>query len=143
MASDRLTSCQLLHLTGISTENAFLPSITNKHVYTKIHLCYNHLHSTDMDHEESFEHSATTTFPTGEKAYQLIDISDDQGFLHLLDLDGGHNKYDVKLPGNDLGGSIRELFEDGKDLVITIEPTIDEKGDPVEKVIKYEIAERG
>ncbi|KAG8908222.1 Eukaryotic translation initiation factor 5A [Tulasnella sp. 403] len=49
--------------------------------------------------------------------FQLVNIDD--GFLNLMTSDGVP-KDDVKVPEGDLGAGIQALFEDGKDLLVTI-----------------------
>merc|ERR1712130_161252 len=50
--------------------------------------------------------------------YTLLDISDD-GFLSLL-LPDGSTKEDLRLPTNDDGDKIRELFDAGKEVIIAV-----------------------
>merc|ERR1712130_596451 len=50
--------------------------------------------------------------------YTLLDISDD-GFLSLL-LSDGSTKEDLRLPTNDDGDKIRELFDAGKEVIIAV-----------------------
>ena len=49
---------------------------------------------------------------------QLIDISDD-GFVSLMS-DSGDTKDDLKLPENDIGQKIKELFDKGDDILCTV-----------------------
>jgi translation initiation factor 5A len=48
----------------------------------------------------------------------LIDITDDS-FLSLLTSDGT-TKDDLKLPEEEIGQQIRTMFDDGKDIVISV-----------------------
>src|ERR1700733_1006539 len=47
----------------------------------------------------------------------LIDINDD--FMSFL-LNNGNTKDDVKIPEGELGEQIRQMFKDGKEIVVTI-----------------------
>lgn len=51
-------------------------------------------------------------------SFKLIDITDD-GFLSLLTSDGS-TKDDLKLPEDEIGQQIRTMFDDGKDVVISV-----------------------
>lgn len=50
----------------------------------------------------------------------------DDGFLNLLTTDGA-SKDDIKVPEGELGASIQEGFDDGKDLLITIVSAMNEE----------------
>jgi len=47
-----------------------------------------------------------------------MDISDDN-YLNLLTSDGGQ-KNDLKIPESEIGEQIRTMFDDGKDVVISV-----------------------
>jgi translation initiation factor 5A len=49
--------------------------------------------------------------------YQLVNIDD--GFLNMMTADGT-SKDDIKVPEGDLGKEIQTMFDDGKDLTISI-----------------------
>lgn len=49
--------------------------------------------------------------------YQLVNIDD--GFLNLMDNDG-NSKDDVKVPESEVGEQIQTMFDDGKEVVVTI-----------------------
>jgi translation initiation factor 5A len=49
--------------------------------------------------------------------YQLVNIDD--GFLNLMDGDG-KSKDDVKLPESEVGEQIQTMFDDGKEVLVTI-----------------------
>ena len=49
--------------------------------------------------------------------YQLVNIDD--GFLNLMDGDG-KSKDDVKLPESEVGEQIQTMFDDGKEVMVTI-----------------------
>jgi translation initiation factor 5A len=51
--------------------------------------------------------------------YSLIDIQDD-GYVSLLGIDSGETKDDVRLPEGELGDKIKEMFNDGKDVTVTV-----------------------
>jgi translation initiation factor 5A len=57
----------------------------------------------------------------------LMDI-DDEGFLSLMDEDGG-TKSDLKLPEGDLGKEIQAAFEgeDDRDILLTIQEALGEE----------------
>jgi len=67
--------------------------------------------------------------------YQLVNIDD--GFLNLMTNDGVA-KDDVKVPDGDIGKSIGEDFESGKDLLVTIVSAMGE-----EAAISYKEAPKG
>lgn len=48
----------------------------------------------------------------------MIDIGED-GFVSLL-LDDGTTKDDLKLPEGELGTQIKEAFDEGKDLLVSV-----------------------
>mmetsp|Transcript_6372 Transcript_6372/g.18054 ORF Transcript_6372/g.18054 Transcript_6372/m.18054 type:complete len:157 (+) Transcript_6372:341-811(+) len=50
--------------------------------------------------------------------YALLDITDDD-FCSLL-TDNGETKDDLKMPGGDLGDKIREAFDDGKEISVSV-----------------------
>lgn len=49
---------------------------------------------------------------------QVLDITDD-GFLSLLTSDGA-TKDDLKFPEDEIGQQIRTMYDDGKDVVISV-----------------------
>lgn len=56
--------------------------------------------------------------------YQLVDIDD--GYLVLM-AESGEMKEDVALPNNELGEQIREAFENGRELNVTIQSAMGEE----------------
>lgn len=50
--------------------------------------------------------------------YQLTDISDD-GYLTLMS-EGGDLREDLKIPEGDLGVSLKNDFDNGKDLLVSV-----------------------
>lgn len=61
--------------------------------------------------------------------YTLLDIDDRA--LSLMDQEGG-TKEDVNLPNNDMGSEIQNAFDQGKELVLTVQAALDQ-----EMVIAY------
>ena len=55
--------------------------------------------------------------------FQLMDIAED-GYLTLLDEDG-NEKTDLKMPTDpELANKIRSMFDDGKDLIVTVQQAV-------------------
>jgi len=67
--------------------------------------------------------------------YQLVNIDD--GFLNLMTNDGTA-KDDVKVPEGDLGNQIQTLFDEGKDVLVTIISAMGE-----EQAISFKEAPKG
>jgi len=57
--------------------------------------------------------------------YQLLDVQED-GFVHLL-LANGETKVDLHLPEGELGDQIKQQFEEGKDLTVSVLAAMDEE----------------
>lgn len=99
-------------------------SKTGKHGHAKVHLV-----AIDIFTGKKLEDLSPSTHnmdvPNVKRSeYQLIDISDD-GFLSLMDDNG--TKDDVKLPDNDMGKQMKEEFDAGKDLMVTIQAAMGEE----------------
>jgi translation initiation factor 5A len=63
---------------------------------------------------------------------QLIDITDeDPPYVSLLKSDGS-TKDDLRLPEGELGAKIKEDFENGKDLIVTVQRAMG-----IEAIISY------
>jgi len=98
-------------------------SKTGKHGHAKVHLV-----AIDIFTGKKLEDLSPSTHnmdvPVVKRnEYQLINIDD--GFLNLMDDSG--TKDDVKVPDNELGAQIQEAFDDGKDLLITIQTAMNEE----------------
>merc|ERR1719498_1782193 len=74
---------------------------------------------TNKKYEDSCPSTHNMMVPNVNRTeYTLLDISDD-GFLSLL-LPDGSTKEDLRLPTNDDGEKIRELFDAGKEVIIAV-----------------------
>ncbi|KAI6120292.1 eukaryotic translation initiation factor 5A-2 [Pisolithus croceorrhizus] len=92
-------------------------SKTGKHGHAKVHLVGIDIF-TDKKLEEICPSTHNMDVPNvSRKEYQLTYI--DEGFLNLLTSDGT-SKDDVKVPEGPLGKEIRDGFDEGKDLLVTV-----------------------
>jgi len=95
-------------------------SKTGKHGHAKVHIV-----AVDIFTGKKMEDLSPSTHnmevPNVTRAdYSLIDISDD-GFVSLMTADGSSTKDDLKLPvDQDLATQIKNDFNEGKDLVVTV-----------------------
>jgi len=92
-------------------------SKTGKHGHAKVHLI-----AIDIFTGKKLEDICPSTHNmdvpnVNRTEYTLVNIDDD--FLNLMNTEGA-SKDDVKVPEGDLGKQIREDFEAGKDLLVTI-----------------------
>jgi len=92
-------------------------SKTGKHGHAKVHLV-----AIDIFTGKKLEDICPSTHNMdvpniSRNEYSLMDIDD--GFLHML-LPDGSTKEDVKLPDDNLGKQIKDAFDDGKELMVTI-----------------------
>lgn len=92
-------------------------SKTGKHGHAKVHLV-----AIDIFTNKKLEDLSPSTHnmdvPNVTRTeYQLVNIDD--GFLNLM-TNEGVSKDDVKLPEGELGDQIQQMFDDGKDLLVTI-----------------------
>ncbi|KAK3292294.1 translation initiation factor eIF-5A, promotes formation of the first peptide bond [Chaetomium fimeti] len=99
-------------------------SKTGKHGHAKVHLV-----AIDIFTGKKLEDLSPSTHNMDvphvkRNEYQLVNIDD--GFLNLMDSDN-NAKDDVKVPDNDLGKQIQEGFDEGKDLLITIQAAMGEE----------------
>ena len=60
-----------------------------------------------------------------------MDISDD-GFVSLLSMDGSTTKDDLKVPEGELGEKVRDEFNKGTDLVVTVMAALE-----TEQIVSY------
>ena len=68
--------------------------------------------------------------------YALIDIDDD--FVSLMD-DSGETRDDLKMPDDpELSSKIKKDFDDGKELVVTVQKAMNE-----EQIMSYKEAQAG
>jgi translation initiation factor 5A len=65
---------------------------------------------------------------------KLLDIADD-GFVSLMSEDGSETKADLKLPEGELGQKIREEFDKGIDLTVTVLASMDK-----EQIMEYKVS---
>jgi translation initiation factor 5A len=99
-------------------------SKTGKHGHAKVHLV-----AIDIFTGKKLEDLSPSTHNMDvphvkRNEYQLVNIDD--GFLNLMTQDGA-GKDDVKLPDGELGKQIQEGFDDGKDLLVTIQAAMGEE----------------
>ena len=57
--------------------------------------------------------------------YVVLNIDD--GFMSLM-LPSGDTKDDVKVPEGELGDQIKQMFDDGKEIVVTVIKALNEEG---------------
>jgi len=55
----------------------------------------------------------------------LIDIDDEH--LSIMSEDGSNQRSDLKLPAGELGEKIKTLFDEGKNLVVTVQASMGEE----------------
>jgi len=56
----------------------------------------------------------------------LVDITED-GYLSLMSEDGKDNREDIKLPAGELGTKIKAQFDEGKNLMLTVQASMGEE----------------
>lgn len=94
-------------------------SKTGKHGGAKVHLV-----AIDIFDGKKVEELCPSTHnmmvpKVEKKEYQVVDITDD-GFCSLL-TDSGDTKDDLKLPEGELGEKIRKEFDEGKEVLVTVQ----------------------
>merc|ERR1711964_181491 len=92
-------------------------SKTGKHGHAKVHLV-----AIDIFTNKKLEDLSPSTHnmdvPNVVRVeYQLVNIDD--GFLNLM-TNEGVSKDDVKVPEGEVGDQIQQMFDDGKDVLVTI-----------------------
>eukprot|EP00918_Siedleckia_nematoides_P083585 GHVU01183241.1.p1 GENE.GHVU01183241.1~~GHVU01183241.1.p1 ORF type:complete len:166 (+),score=34.68 GHVU01183241.1:115-612(+) len=97
-------------------------SKTGKHGHAKAHIVGIDIF-TGKKYEDICPTSHNMNVPLVKRVeFQLVDVGDD-GFVTLL-LDSGDTKQDLKIPndgeGEDVGATIRKLFEEGKGILATV-----------------------
>eukprot|EP01013_Petalomonas_cantuscygni_P022819 TRINITY_DN4413_c0_g1_i1.p1 TRINITY_DN4413_c0_g1~~TRINITY_DN4413_c0_g1_i1.p1 ORF type:complete len:156 (+),score=31.48 TRINITY_DN4413_c0_g1_i1:44-511(+) len=97
----------------------YTTSKTGKHGHAKAHIV-----AIDIFTNKRLEELCPTTHNMSvpnvtRQEYQLMDVDLESGFVTLLD-ENNEEKNDLKLPDGDLGRQIRDQFESGKELVVTI-----------------------
>jgi translation initiation factor 5A len=98
-------------------------SKTGKHGHAKVHLVGIDIF-TGRKYEDMCPSTHNMMVPNIQRSeLQLLDITDD-GFTSLL-LPDGSTKDNVKLPAEeDVAGAIRQMFDDGKDVMVTVLATM-------------------
>merc|ERR1711991_149029 len=110
-------------------------SKTGKHGHAKVHLIATDIF-TGKKLEELCPSSHNMNVPIVKRTeYALIDISD-EGFCSLL-MDSGETKEDLKLP-DDLANDIQKGFDDGAELVLTVQTAMGE-----EAIVSFKEAAKG
>ncbi|KAL7004331.1 translation initiation factor eIF5A [Cystobasidiomycetes sp. EMM_F5] len=99
-------------------------SKTGKHGHAKVHLV-----AIDIFTNKKMEDLSPSTHnmdvPNVTRTeYQLVNVDD--GYLNLMDTDG-NSKDDVKVPDSEVGEQIQQLFDDGKDVLVTIVSSMGEE----------------
>jgi len=93
-------------------------SKTGKHGHAKVHLVAIDIF-TGRKYEELCPSTHNMDVPNVKRSdFTLLDVTDD-GFLSLLDGDG-KQKDDIKLTKREIGQQVRALFDDGKDVVVSV-----------------------
>jgi len=92
-------------------------SKTGKHGHAKVHLVAIDIF-TAKKYEEICPSTHNMDVPNVKRTdYSLMDIDD--GYLNLLTSDGDQ-KNDLKLPEGEIGEQIQRMFDDGKDVVVSV-----------------------
>eukprot|EP00794_Sanderia_malayensis_P015210 gene15210-16781_t len=92
-------------------------SKTGKHGHAKVHLVGIDIF-TGRKYEDICPSTHNMNVPhVKRKDFQLLDIDD--GFLSMMD-DGGDTKDDCKLPDSDVGKEIKQRFDNGEQVLVTI-----------------------
>jgi len=100
-------------------------SKTGKHGHAKVHLVGIDIF-TGKKYEEICPSTHNMDVPNVKRAdYQLMDITD-EGYVSLL-LTDGNTKEDLKLPEGELGTTLRESFDSGKELIVSVLSAMDEE----------------
>lgn len=74
---------------------------------------------TDKKYDGLFNHSTLIKVPEINRLpYQLLNI-DDEGYMTLM-TDAGETREDLQLGDDDVSGGLRESFEAGEDLTVTL-----------------------
>ena len=93
-------------------------SKTGKHGHAKVHMVGIDIF-TGKKYEEICPSTHNMDVPNVKRLdFQVIDITDDK-FLSLLNSDGT-TKDDLKVPEGELGDRIQTLFDEGKDVYVTV-----------------------
>jgi len=92
-------------------------SKTGKHGHAKVHLV-----AVDIFNGKKMEDLSPSTHNMDvpnivRNEYTLLNIDD--GFMNLIDQTGAA-KDDVKMPESELGDQIQQLFDDGKEVLVTV-----------------------
>jgi len=101
-------------------------SKTGKHGHAKVNLTGIDIF-TGKKYEEICPSTHNMDVPNVKRSdFSLIDIADD-GFMTLLTSDGDQ-KSDLKLPEDEIGAQIRQMFDDGKDVVVSVLAAMNQEG---------------
>lgn len=107
-------------------------SKTGKHGHAKVHLVGLDLF-TGKKYEDICPSTHNMLVPhVKRKDYLLVEIEND-GSLSLME-DDGHLKTDLNCPSNELGKEIKERYENGESLTLTVMTAMDE-----EQVVGYKL----
>ena len=94
-------------------------SKTGKHGGAKVHLVAIDIFD-GKKVEELAGSTATMMVPrVTKKEYQVLDVTDD-GFVSLM-TEGGDTKDDLKVPANEVGENLRKAFDEGKEVLVTVQ----------------------
>jgi translation initiation factor 5A len=107
-------------------------SKTGKHGHAKVNLVGIDIF-TGKKYEDVCPSSQNVEVPFVDRTdYQLIDITDeDPPFVSLLKPDGS-TKDDLRLPEGELGAKLKEDFESGKDIIVTVQRAMG-----IEAIVSY------
>jgi translation initiation factor 5A len=110
-------------------------SKTGKHGHAKIHLVGIDIF-TGKKYEDLSPSTHNMDVPEVTRAdYQLVDISDD-GFVSLLKQDGT-TKDDLRLPEGELGEKLKEEFEKGGEITVSVLSALG-----MEQIVSYKTQEQ-
>ena len=133
------TQCSALRKNGFVVLKGFPCKIvdmstskTGKHGHAKVHLVGIDIF-TGKKYEDICPSTHNMNVPEVKRAeLQLIDVDDDHVSLLLED---GTTRDDLRLPEGDLGKQIKEDFEAGKDLLVTVQSAMN-----IDGIISYKEA---
>eukprot|EP00164_Ancoracysta_twista_P001373 GFYU01001789.1.p1 GENE.GFYU01001789.1~~GFYU01001789.1.p1 ORF type:complete len:157 (-),score=61.52 GFYU01001789.1:294-764(-) len=98
-------------------------SKTGKHGHAKVHFVGIDIF-TNKKYEDICPSSHNVEVPNvARKDYTLIEITD-EGFLSMMD-DNADMREDLQLPSGELGETIKSLYDDGKELVLSVQKAMD------------------
>jgi translation initiation factor 5A len=100
-------------------------SKTGKHGHAKVNITGIDIF-TSKKYEDMCPSTHNMDVPVVKRTeYQLMHIEDDSA-VHLM-LTDGKTREDLRLPEGDLGKNIKEAYEAGKDIIVTVQKAMEEE----------------